>query len=47
MVLVTIFYLAAGSVLRPDLWTDPLGPLLKTLPALTLAFIAALLLEER
>ena len=47
MVLVTAFYLAAGSVLRPDLWTDPLGPLLKTLPVLTLAFIAALLLEER
>ena len=47
MVAVTLFYLAVGTIFRPDLWTDPLGPLLKTLPALMLAVTAAVLLEER
>lgn len=47
MAAVTLFYLAVGTTFRPDLWADPLGPLLKTLPALMLAVTAAVLLEER
>jgi hypothetical protein len=44
---VTVLYIAAGSVLRPDLWVDPLGPLLKAIPILMLTFIAAALTEDR
>ena len=41
------FYLVAGSVLRPDLWNEPLGPLMKILPILTLHLVALAILEER
>ncbi|MDX1481429.1 MAG: SDR family oxidoreductase [Woeseiaceae bacterium] len=44
MVVVGIVYLVAGSVTRPDLWADPLGPLVKILPATMLALVAASLL---
>jgi uncharacterized protein YbjT (DUF2867 family) len=44
---VTVLYLALGTVLRPDLWSDPLGPFLKVIPILMLTLIAALLLEDR
>jgi hypothetical protein len=47
MCVVTVLYIAAGSVLRPDLWVDPLGPLLKAIPILMLTFIAAVLTEDR
>jgi uncharacterized protein YbjT (DUF2867 family) len=47
MVVVTVFYLLVGSIVRPDLWADPLGPLVKTLPVLMLAVVAGLMLEER
>jgi hypothetical protein len=47
MSVVTVLYIAAGSVLRPDLWVDPLGPLLKAIPILMLTFIAAALTEDR
>jgi len=40
-------YLIGGSVAVPALLTDPLMPLLKSLPALVLALVAASLLEER
>lgn len=47
MIATTCVYLIAGSFLRPDLWIDPLGPLLKALPALMLAKLTWVLLEER
>jgi len=47
MAVVTLCYLAAGTTLRPDLWADPLGPLVKTVPAMVLALVTALVLEER
>jgi uncharacterized protein YbjT (DUF2867 family) len=47
MATVTVLYIAVGSVLRPDLWIDPLGPLLKGIPILVLTLIAALLVEDR
>ena len=46
MVVVGVGYLAAASVTRPDLWADPLGPLLKVLPATMLAVVAATLLDS-
>lgn len=47
MVGATLAYLAAGTVLAPDLWADPLGPFVKTLPAALLALVAASLAAER
>ena len=47
MVLLTLAYLAAGSLLQPALWLDPLGPLVKPIPAMLLALVALATLEER
>lgn len=47
MVLVTLGYLAAATILTPDLWLDPLGPLVKTLPALVLALVAMAIAGDR
>ena len=47
MLLVTAGYLAGGTLLRPDLWLDPMGPLVKSVPAAVLALGALALLEER
>ncbi|MER9918638.1 MULTISPECIES: SDR family oxidoreductase [unclassified Mesorhizobium] len=44
---VSLFYATAGSILRPDLWLEPLGPLIKILPILVLHFAALAILEER
>lgn len=42
-----LFYLIAGSILRPDLWNEPLGPLMKILPIFLLHLVALAILEER
>jgi hypothetical protein len=42
-----VFYAVAGTILRPDLWNEPLGPLLKILPILLLHLVALAILEER
>ncbi len=47
MILVTAGYLVGGTIVRPDLWLDPMGPLVKSLPAAVLALAALALLEER
>jgi uncharacterized protein YbjT (DUF2867 family) len=47
MVLVSIAYLVGGSVITPGLWLDPLAPLLKIVPSLALALLAAALLDRR
>jgi hypothetical protein len=47
MVAVSLSYLVGGTMLAPDLLVDPLGPLVKILPALTLGVIGAALLDER
>ncbi len=47
MVLMTLVYLASATILIPDLWFDPLGSLLKAVPALLLALITRSLLTER
>jgi hypothetical protein len=47
MIAVTAAYLVAGSIFTPELWTDPLGPLVKPIPAAVLALVCAALLEER
>lgn len=47
MIGVTAAYLIAGTSLTPHLWADPLGPLVKPIPAAILALVCAALLEER
>lgn len=47
MVAITAAYLAGATVWRPDLWADPLGPLVKVVPAALLAVVALAMLEER
>ena len=43
----SVLYLAAGSVLTPWLWADPLGVFVKVLPAIGLALLLAAMAEER
>lgn len=40
-------YLAGGLALAPDLWADPLGPMVKVLPGIALALWVWLVLEDR
>jgi uncharacterized protein YbjT (DUF2867 family) len=47
MILVTLAYLALASLWRPDLWADPLGPLVKSVPALVLALATLTVLGDR
>lgn len=47
MIATTSLYLAGASLFAPDLWLDPLGPLVKTIPAALLAFVALAIEEER
>lgn len=47
MVAVSASYLAAATFVTPGLWLDPLGPLVKVVPAAMLALLALPLLEER
>ena len=47
MVLVTIAYLAAATLWLPQLWADPLGPLVKSIPAALLAVLALAMMDER
>lgn len=47
MIAITLAYLAGGTILMPDLWADPLGPLVKAIPAMMLALTALALADER
>ncbi|PBC23153.1 MULTISPECIES: SDR family oxidoreductase [unclassified Mesorhizobium] len=47
MIAITLSYLAGASLLVPGLWLDPLGPLVKTIPALCLVLVALAVLDER
>ncbi|UWU15594.1 DoxX-like family protein [Rhizobium sullae] len=46
-VAVAVAYLAGGSLLEPELWLDPLGPLVKVLPSLLLTLVTLAVLDER
>jgi len=45
--LISCAYLIVGTLLRPDLWNDPFGPLLKILPAALLAIVTLAIMEDR
>jgi uncharacterized protein YbjT (DUF2867 family) len=44
---VTAAYLIGASLIRPDLWGDPLGSLVKTIPGSILALAALAIMDER
>lgn len=46
-VALSLGYLIASFVLTPDLWLDPLGPLVKVIPATTLMVVAWAISDER
>lgn len=46
-ILLSLFYAVAGTLILPELWKEPLGPLLKIWPILVLHFVALGILEER
>ena len=45
--LVSVLYVAAGTLLASRLWADPLGPFLKILPIVVLNLVALAVLEDR
>ncbi|HMI19197.1 MAG TPA: SDR family oxidoreductase [Sphingomonas sp.] len=47
MVVVSAAYLICGTLVAGSLWADPLAPLLKIIPALALALVAAAMLDRR
>lgn len=47
MIVTSLSYLAGASILVPDLWADPLGSLVKVVPAIALAAVVALLAGGR
>ncbi|MEP5155385.1 SDR family oxidoreductase [Planktotalea sp.] len=44
---VCMIYLVSASVVTPALWLDPLGPLVKIMPAFILSLVTLALLEKR
>lgn len=47
MAILATAYLLGGTILTPDLWSDPLGPFTKILPAVLLPLMTAAMLEDR
>lgn len=47
MAALSAAYLAGSLVTAPDLWSDPLGPMLKVLPGIALALWVWLVVEDR
>ncbi len=47
MIGLTLAYLASATLWAPQLWADPLGPLVKTLPAAMLALVMLAIEPER
>lgn len=44
---VSLFYMLAAAILTPDLWVEPLGALVKTLPAIILMMVGLAISGER
>ena len=47
MLAVSVTYLAGATWMTPDLWADPLGPLVKVVPSMVLVLVVLSMLEER
>lgn len=46
MVGLSIAYLIGAAVMTPDLWLDPLGPMIKVFPGITLALFVWMMVED-
>jgi uncharacterized protein YbjT (DUF2867 family) len=46
-ILISLFYLVAGTILLPRLWLDPIGPMLKIWPLIVLNFVGLFLVRDR
>jgi uncharacterized protein YbjT (DUF2867 family) len=44
---LSVFYIVAGTALLPELWIEPLGPMLKIFPIMLLMAVALAILEDR
>ncbi len=44
---LSIFYVVAGTLLLPELWRDPLGPMMKIWPILAFNLLCLAILDER
>jgi hypothetical protein len=44
---VSLFYMLAAAAITPDMWIEPLGALVKTMPAIVLMLVALAMLEDR
>lgn len=44
---LSLFYCAAGTILLPELWRDPIGPMLKIWPLIALNLAALAMVRER
>lgn len=47
MILISLSYLGGGTLLAPDLWVDPLGPLVKVIPTIVLTLFTLAFLDDR
>jgi hypothetical protein len=47
MILATFGYLAAGTLLAPQLWLDPLGAFTKIIPMLAATVFTLAIIDER
>ncbi len=47
MFVSTLGYLLAGSILAPQLWIDPLGPLTKVIPLLVATLLTLAIMDDR
>lgn len=47
MLAITGAYIAGSAILAPQLWLDPLGAMVKTLPLIVLILVALAILEDR
>lgn len=47
MFALSVAYLASATLVEPELWSDPLGPLVKVLPSLLLTLAVLAILDER
>ncbi|HEX7080038.1 MAG TPA: SDR family oxidoreductase [Gammaproteobacteria bacterium] len=46
-VVLSVFYLVAGTILLPSLWTDPIGPMMKIWPIIALNLVALAIVDDR
>jgi uncharacterized protein YbjT (DUF2867 family) len=44
---ISVFYMIAGTFVLPQLWLDPVGPMLKIWPILVLNLVALAMVEDR